>query len=143
LTGWLVGHPDYKDLWACSSIWNGVLDMAYMVTSTDIPDWIYACCKKEDLEDYSKYNFADTRIFFEKSPISQVRNVKTPTMVIVGHEDKRVPPHQSYFYHNCLKSMKVPTKLYNYPAGHGLFQCEEAVHDAYINIALWFDEHAN
>mmetsp|Transcript_33620 Transcript_33620/g.51823 ORF Transcript_33620/g.51823 Transcript_33620/m.51823 type:complete len:134 (+) Transcript_33620:2057-2458(+) len=117
--------------------------MAYMVTSTDIPDWIYACCKKEELEKFEEYNMADTRVFFEKSPISQIKNVVTPTLLVVGNMDKRVPPHQSYFYYNCLKSKGVATKLYNYPAGHGLQQSEEALNDAYINISLWLDEHAN
>jgi acylaminoacyl-peptidase len=44
MTGWLIGHPEYKDLWAAAGLWNAVLDMSYMVCSTDIPDWIFACC---------------------------------------------------------------------------------------------------
>jgi acylaminoacyl-peptidase len=47
LTSWLVGHPDYKDLYAAAVSWNPVLNMSYMVASTDIPDWMYACCKNE------------------------------------------------------------------------------------------------
>ena len=31
MTGWLIGHPDYKDLWAASALWNPVLDMTYML----------------------------------------------------------------------------------------------------------------
>ena len=28
MTGGLIGHQKYKDLWAAACIWNGVLDMA-------------------------------------------------------------------------------------------------------------------
>lgn len=44
MTGWLIGHPDYKDLYTAAVLWNPVLNMSYMVASTDIPDWIYSCC---------------------------------------------------------------------------------------------------
>lgn len=31
MTGWLIGHPQYKDLWAAAGLWNAVLDMSYMI----------------------------------------------------------------------------------------------------------------
>jgi acylaminoacyl-peptidase len=49
LTGWLIGHPSYKDLWKAAILWNPVINMSYMVSSTDIPDWIYACSLNEDM----------------------------------------------------------------------------------------------
>lgn len=143
MTGWLIGHQKYKDLWAASSIWNGVLDMTYMVTSTDIPDWIWACCLNKELTDYYLYDAEDNMTFFKMSPISQIKNVTTPTLLVVGTHDYRVPPHQSYFYYNCLKSKQVPTKLYNYPDdGHGLLKKTEHSLDAYLNITFWLDEYA-
>lgn len=41
LTGWLIGHPDYCHLWKAAVLWNPVINMSYMLASTDIPDWIY------------------------------------------------------------------------------------------------------
>jgi hypothetical protein len=55
MTGWLIGHPDFKNLWSCAALWNAVLDMTYMVSSTDIPDWIFACCQNKHLEKYEQY----------------------------------------------------------------------------------------
>lgn len=49
LTGWLVGHPAYKDIWASAAVRNAVFDMNYMNASTDIPDWIAACVFNKDL----------------------------------------------------------------------------------------------
>lgn len=64
MTGWLIGHEKYCHLWAASSIWNGVLDMSYMVTATDIPDWIWACCLQMELTDFSSYSVEDNMKFF-------------------------------------------------------------------------------
>lgn len=44
-----------------------------MYTSSDIPDWMYACCLNKDM-DY-KITSEDNKVFFEKSPISVVKNV--------------------------------------------------------------------
>ena len=143
MTGWLIGHPEFKDLWAAASLWNGVLDMSYMIASTDIPDWIYACCKNQDMDNFGQYTVEDNQEFFLKSPISVIKNVKTPSQFLIGDQDKRCPPHQSYFYYNCLKSMGVPCRLYNYPeSGHSLVKSPEHQHDAYMNISLWMDKYA-
>merc|ERR1740123_2737165 len=50
LTGWLSGHPKYRDIWAASCVRNAVFDMNYMLSCTDIPDWIMACVFNEDLD---------------------------------------------------------------------------------------------
>ena len=131
-------------MWAAAGIWNGVLDMSYMVASTDIPDWIFACCQNRELSNFGDYTVEDTKDFFLKSPISVISNVKTPALILVGDSDRRVPPHQSYFYYNCLKSMGVDTKLYDYPeSGHALGKSPEHANDAYLNISLWMDKYVN
>lgn len=93
MTGWLIGHPEYKDMWAAAGLWNSVLDMTYMIQSTDIPDWIYACCLNEELTNFGEFSLKHSIDFFKKSPISVVKNVKTPSLILVGDSDKRVPPH--------------------------------------------------
>ena len=141
LTGWLIGHPEFKDLWAAAALWNPVLDMSYMITASDIPDWIYACCQQKELS-FANYTLDNNRAFFLKSPISQVQNVHTPSLFLVGSGDKRVPPHQSYFYYNALKDMAINCKLYDYPeSGHSLLKSPEHSHDAYLNISLWMDKY--
>jgi acylaminoacyl-peptidase len=91
LTGWLIGHPEYKDLFKAAVLWNPVINMSYMFSSTDIPDWILACCLNKEW-DY-KVTSDDNKVFYEKSPISVIGNVKTPSLVLIGGSDKRVPPH--------------------------------------------------
>ena len=50
LSAWLVGHPKYKAIYQTACMRNPVLNMAFMVTATDIPDWIYACNQKRDFD---------------------------------------------------------------------------------------------
>ena len=90
LTGWLIGHPDYKDLFKAACLWNPVINMSFMNSSTDIPDWIYACCFNRD----NNYQITaeENQVLFAKSPISVAKNVKTPALMIMGGSDKRVPP---------------------------------------------------
>lgn len=72
-------------------LWNPVINMSYMVSVTDIPDWIYSCNLTKDMS-YS-ITAEDNTEFFNRSPISVVQNVKTPSLLIIGQSDKRVPPH--------------------------------------------------
>jgi len=140
MTGWLIGHPKYKDLWAAAALWNPVLNMAYMISQADIPDWIYACCHKKELK-FAELSAADSASFFDKSPMSVVKNVKTPSLLIIGDKDLRVPPAQAYYYYHALQEQGVESKLYNYPdSGHALLPTEHGI-DATLNISLWMDKY--
>jgi acylaminoacyl-peptidase len=71
LSAWLIGHPKYKDLWATACMRNPVLDMNYMRSATDIPDWIEACVLNREL-DFGKATPEDVLKIHERSPISVV-----------------------------------------------------------------------
>lgn len=47
---------------------------------------------------------------FEKSPMKLVDNIKTPTLILLGTEDRRVPMSPGLFYYRLLKARKIPTK---------------------------------
>jgi acylaminoacyl-peptidase len=71
LSAWLVGHPKYKAIYQAACMRNPVLNMAFMVTATDIPDWIYACNQKKDF-DFAKLSADDIAQFYTRSPQSVV-----------------------------------------------------------------------
>jgi dipeptidyl aminopeptidase/acylaminoacyl peptidase len=59
-------------------------------------------------------------VYWENSPLSDVAQVTTPTIFLVGQNDARVPMPQSVEMHRALKANGVPTHLYVAPrAGHG------------------------
>ncbi|HET9983008.1 MAG TPA: S9 family peptidase [Longimicrobiales bacterium] len=59
-------------------------------------------------------------VYQKSSPLAHVRNVKTPTLLLQGANDPRVPPNQAEIFFNALKALSVPTELVFLPrSGHG------------------------
>ncbi len=58
---------------------------------------------------------------WNQSPLGDIRNAKTPTMIHVVKGDLRVPSPQSEELHMALKSAGRTTELYVYPGEtHGI-----------------------
>jgi len=56
----------------------------------------------------------------KSSPLAHMRNAKTPTLIIHGRNDPRVPPNQATILHRTLRALNVPTELMWLPrTGHG------------------------
>ena len=53
--------------------------------------------------------------FQKHSPMTFVKNVKTPTLILHGEADIRVPISQGYEYYNALKRQGVLAKMVVYP----------------------------
>lgn len=60
------------------------------------------------------------KTFREHSPIFYIHKAKTPTLIMYGENDKRVPLPQGIELYRGLKANNVPTELVIFPrAGHG------------------------
>jgi dipeptidyl aminopeptidase/acylaminoacyl peptidase len=58
--------------------------------------------------------------FWGASPLKDIANAKTPTLLFAGEADLRVPMAQSIEMYRALRSLGVPTRLYVGPReGHG------------------------
>ena len=60
----------------------------------------------------------DPKIYAETSPITNIRNAKTPTLIQHGDKDKRVPPPNAFELYRGLQDVGVPSELILY-AGFG------------------------
>ncbi|KWU42907.1 alpha/beta-hydrolase, partial [Rhodotorula sp. JG-1b] len=75
---------------------NPVTDLVANASMTDIPDW----CYEEAGIAYSLegppslVSPEDYRRFYEISPMRHAHRVTTPTLLLIGMEDRRVPPNQ-------------------------------------------------
>jgi len=67
------------------------------------------------LEDDLRFSLARTDLAIEKSPVSRVRNCKTPTLIIQGLADDRCPPGQSEELFAHLLEAGVECELLLYP----------------------------
>jgi len=79
--------------------------------------------------------------YWDHSPLKDLSKVKTPTLILVGESDVRVPPAQSVELYRALKSNGVPTRLYIAPREpHGW---RELRHQLFkMNAELeWFEKY--
>ena len=80
-------------------------------------------------------------VYWEHSPLKDIYKVTTPTIVLVGENDVRVPPNQSVELYRALRTNGVDTHLYIAPREpHGW---RELRHELFkVNVEIdWFERH--
>lgn len=82
-------------------------------------------------------------VFWNNSPVKDAARVKTPTLLIVGEEDMRVPMMQSVEMYRALRAGGVPSRLIVAPREP--HQWGELRHQLYkANVELeWFERYVN
>jgi dipeptidyl aminopeptidase/acylaminoacyl peptidase len=85
--------------------------------------------------------YDDPAVYAKSSPINFIKNVKTPTLVVVGERDGECPPPQSYEFWHALKTFGVKTEFVIYPGeGHG-FHDPEHSRDLFERVLKWFQDN--
>ncbi len=85
--------------------------------------------------------YDDPWIYARSSPITFIKNAKTPTLVVVGDRDGEVPAPQSFEFWHALKTLGVKTQLVVYPnEGHAIRNPEHR-RDIARRLVMWFDEN--
>ncbi len=85
--------------------------------------------------------YDDPAVYAKSSPINFIKNVQTPTLVIVGDRDAECPPPQSYEFWHALKTLGVKTEFVLYPGeGHG-FHDPQHIRDRFERVLRWFNEN--
>jgi dipeptidyl aminopeptidase/acylaminoacyl peptidase len=85
--------------------------------------------------------YDDPAVYAKSSPINFIKNVQTPTLVIVGDRDAECPPPQSYEFWHALKTVGVKTEFVLYPGeGHG-FHDPKNIRDRFQRILEWFNQN--
>ena len=82
------------------------------------------------------------KFLFEKSPIRFVANMEAPLLLLVGRNDRRVGPSQSFELFYTLKALGKDVDLNLYDDNHSLLKTEVAA-NAIVNAALFFDSILN
>jgi dipeptidyl aminopeptidase/acylaminoacyl peptidase len=85
--------------------------------------------------------YDDPAVYAKSSPINFIKNVKTPTLIMVGDRDAECPPAQSYEFWHALKTFGVKTEFVLYPGeGHG-FHDPRHIRDRFERVVRWFSEN--
>jgi dipeptidyl aminopeptidase/acylaminoacyl peptidase len=87
---------------------------------------IYSMYSQNDIQRYLRWFYSDKspwdaqELYWDRSPMKYVNNVKTPTMIMHGQVDTRVPIAQAQEFYQALKERKVPVEFVVYPReNHG------------------------
>jgi dipeptidyl aminopeptidase/acylaminoacyl peptidase len=84
--------------------------------------------------------YDDPWIYARSSPISFIKAVRTPTLVLQGERDAEVPAPQAYEFWHALKTLGVETRLVIYPdEGHHLSPANNL--DVMQRTVDWFRTH--
>jgi dipeptidyl aminopeptidase/acylaminoacyl peptidase len=79
--------------------------------------------------------------FLNSSPFTQLKNAKTPTLILQGETDTTDPPDQSQELYRGLKHYGVETELVMYPREPHGFREEKHLLDRLNRILAWYDAH--
>ncbi len=117
MVDWILGHTQrFKALIAHA----GVYDLTSEFGATEelwFPLWEFGGTPWDKPEDYAKW-----------SPSTYVKDFKTPTLVIHGEQDFRVPYNQGLELFTALQLQKVPSKLLVFPdEGHWVLKPQNSV----------------
>lgn len=131
LTNGLISQTDR---FKAASSGAGVLDMVIQWGSEDTPGHVVNFMRG--------LPWAVPDAYRKASPIFNLGNVKTPTLIHVGGSDARCPPAHSRGLYRALRHyLDVPTELVVYPGeGHGLRKYENRMAKMMWDLA-WFDRY--
>jgi dipeptidyl aminopeptidase/acylaminoacyl peptidase len=85
--------------------------------------------------------YDDPEVYEKSSPIRFIKNVKTPTLVIVGERDAECPASQSSEFWHALKTLGIPTKLIIYAGEGHMFIDPKHQIDRLEQTVAWFDKY--
>ena len=132
LTAWIVGNTDR---FRAAVVQKPVINWYSFVLYADVPAFFYRYW-------FPGPPWEHERHYMDRSPISLVGNVTTPTMLITGSKDLRTPLHETEQYYTALRIREVPTKLVRVPdAYHGIAARPSNLIAKVAEILSWFKEH--
>ncbi len=85
--------------------------------------------------------YDDPLVYARSSAIDFIKQVKTPTLVVVGAGDGECPPPQSFEFWHALKTLGVKTELVVYPDEGHRFSKPADQRDVLVRMIQWFNEN--
>ncbi len=112
MTNWIIGHTDrFKAAVSVAGIANTVSMYAQSdINHGDLARWEFKGVPVLNMEN-----------FRHSSPIEFLHNCTTPTLILHGEADDRVPVAQAWELYRALTDLSVEVQMVLYPgAGHGI-----------------------
>lgn len=139
ITGWSYGG--YMTMWAVTQtsrfhaavVGAGLANFQSYYGQNDIDQWMVPY--------FGATVYDDPAVYARSSPINFVKNVRTPTLMLVGERDGECPAPQSREFWHALKTLGVETQLVIYAGeGHAIARTDHQ-QDIMDRLIGWFDKY--
>ncbi len=139
LTGWSYGG--YMTMWGVTQTNRfraamagaGIANLTSYYGENKIDQWM--------IPFFGKSVYEDPEVYAKSSPINFIKNVKTPTLILVGDSDGECPTPQSYEFWHALKTQGVETTLVVYEHEGHHFAKPSDDRDRIARTVAWFNAH--
>lgn len=130
MTSWTVTQTDR---FKAASMGAAITNLMSMSMTTDIRRYL--------IEHMGDYYWNDMEAYTRGSAMHHIQNVVTPTQVIHGQQDLRVPLDQGNEFYNALKYRGIDTEMIVYPrTPHGPRE-PKFLMDVTPRILTWFNKY--
>jgi len=139
LTGWSYGG--YMTMWTITQTQRfkaavagaGVANWMSYYGQNAIDQWM--------IPYFGASVYDDPAVYARSAPITFVKRIKTPTLIVVGERDGECPPAQSFELWHALRTLGVPTDLVVYPGEGHRFRDTAHRRDVLERAAAWFEKY--
>ena len=130
MTAWTVTQTTR---FKAAAVGAGVTNHVSMYGTHDIPAFF------EDYFGGPPWTKAD--VYARSSPMNFAARIKTPTLLLHGENDERVPVGQAYEFYRAIKRQGIPAKMVVYPRQpHGVREPKFQQHVMEQHLA-WVEQH--
>ena len=139
IAGWSYGG--YMTMWAVTQTNRfraafagaGIANLQSYYGENSIDQWM--------LPYFGASVYDDPAVYARSSPITFIKNVKTPTLIAVGERDGECPVPQSYEFWHALNTLGVKTEFVIYPGEGHSFRDPEHRRDLFQRVVKWFQDN--
>src|SRR5262245_10152483 len=137
ITGWSYGG--FMTMWAITQTNRfhaavagaGLSNWQSYYGENDIDQWM--------IPYFGASVYDDPAVYAKSSPINYIKNVKTPTLILVGDRDGECPVPQSYEYWHALRTLGVDNQFVVYEGeGHFIYKPNDQ-RDIMRRVLSWFN----
>ncbi|HUG52178.1 MAG TPA: S9 family peptidase [Vicinamibacteria bacterium] len=130
MTSWVITQTDR---FKAASVGAGVTNLMSFTGTADIPSFLPDYLGGEHWDVFDAWR--------ARSALFHVKGVTTPTLILHGEADRRVPVSQGYELYNALKRQGVTTRMVVYPRQPHSIQEPKLTLDAMQRNLAWFERH--
>ncbi len=137
--GWSYGG--YMTMWAVTQTLRfqaavagaGTANWQSYYGENDIDQWL--------IPFFGASVYDDPAVYAKSSPMTFIKNAKTPTLIVVGDRDGECPTPQSFEFWHALETLGVENQFVVYPnEGHSIHDRMHR-HDIMQRTLEWYDRH--